>query len=510
MDELTDETKWTRVLAFMALGACLFSLGAAPYHWPGVVFVAVALFQFGLLSAERPRDAFVSGFFFGMVTQVTALFWVVDVVMRYGGLAWPIAGVVACLLWAAQALVFGFVGYGANVLARRGVAPLVSLPLLFTLGGALAPWLFPVRLSAAQTSFTAYIQMADLGGQPLVDFMTALAGTSFATAITGPRRVLGAALLIGAVGAPLVYGAIRLPAVEHERARAETFRVGVIQPNIRVEDRYNPAHWYDQLELLREKTATLEKAGGELVVWPETSYPFAMPRSRTHDAPGFLAVREDGARGPVLFGALTTYSAQVQYNSIVMLARDGRITGYADKVHLVPFGEFIPLWDYLPWLHRAFSSRGVSAGKVFHALAVPDHGHKIGPLNCYEDVDDSFARIAANEGASLLINVTNDAWFGDTREPHLHESLAIYRAIETRRDLVRAVNTGVSSHIAATGHELHTTPTSQPVTFIADARLLRSITWWTRFGDWVTPLCVLLALLLAFFRRSQPHSREAR
>jgi apolipoprotein N-acyltransferase len=246
------------------------------------------------------------------------------------------------------------------------------------------------------------------------------------------------------------------------------------------------------LEDLHVLTRMLEERGADLVVWPEVAYPFRLRRHVRRDLGGPEAILGPGVRGPVLTGAVTLGPSRTRYNSVVAVARDGTITGIADKVRLLAFGEYVPLWDYLPPIQSRFP-RGLSPGLAPVVLEVD--GHRAGVLNCYEDVLADAARQVALGRPDFLVNVTNDAWFGDTTEPYLHQTSARLRAIETRRDLVRAVNTGVSSFTLATGEDAIETETWTRDAFVATVRPLEITTPWVRLGDWVTPL--LAALLLA-------------
>jgi apolipoprotein N-acyltransferase len=181
------------------------------------------------------------------------------------------------------------------------------------------------------------------------------------------------------------------------------------------------------------------------------------------------------------------------------MAADGAITGIYDKVHLLAFGEYVPFWDLLVPIQRMVS-RGFTPGVVEGSL--PIAGTFVGPLDCYEDLLVEHVRRTAALDPGFLANATNDAWFGDTGAPHLHHMLARLRAVETRRDLVRAVNTGISGLVLATGEDEHRTRPFERTSFVAEVRLLRGWTTpWVRFGDLVTP--ALLGLLggIALARR---------
>ncbi len=311
-------------------------------------------------------------------------------------------------------------------------------------------------------------------------------------------RAARAPLVVGllALVVPFAYGGVRIAQLEAAREAAPPVRVGVVQPNIGIFEKHDPSLRRGHLALLRRMTGRLERDGAELVVWPETAYPYFVSREPTAQGDGFVAARGTEIKGPLLVGAITT-DGEARFNSAIGVDADGRIAGIADKVELLAFGEYVPLWDWLPPLRTYFPSRGITPGTAPRVLTVA--GRRVAVLNCYEDVLPGYARqLAAFAPApDFFVNVTNDAWFGDTAEPHLHNHVARLRAIETRRDLVRAVNTGVSAHISATGEALVRTQTFIQTSFVADVRVLDGATPYTRFGDLLTPCGCALLLALA-------------
>jgi apolipoprotein N-acyltransferase len=287
--------------------------------------------------------------------------------------------------------------------------------------------------------------------------------------------------------------------VRAEREVAPSVRVGVVQPFFTVPDRRDLSLRHPQHDLLLELSRDLEARGAELVTWPESAYAFAWERRRTRDGAGEPAVL-DGIHGPVVFGAIT-HDRDGRRNS-VLAVEDGVLVGRADKVRLMPFGEYVPLWDYLPDdLQRRFS-RGLVPGDAMTVLHVG--GVRLGALNCYEDLFPELSRDLVRSGADVLSNHTNDAWFLDTAAPHLHHFLARLRAVETRRDLLRTVGTGVSGLVTATGEMEETTDAWSRDHRLVTVRRLSGTTPWVRFGDLVTPACAgaLLAAAVATRRRA--------
>ncbi|MEM9074399.1 MAG: apolipoprotein N-acyltransferase, partial [Myxococcota bacterium] len=343
-----------------------------------------------------------------------------------------------------------------------------------------------------------WAQLAEVGGTPLLDLMTVGVGAAAWHALHHRSRPAGvlAALL---VALPLLYGTVRIAQVDETRESAPILRVGVIQPNVGIYDKHDARLHHGHLVLLQRMTQTLERLGADVVIWPESAYPFPFPRGVARDVGGRYAIRQRGVRGPLLVGAVTRASRCDRWNSALAIDDQGFVRGVADKVELLAFGETVPLWHWLPPLQSMFPCPGLRSAAAPKVLTL--HEVRYGVLNCYEDVLGRHARTVAGLDPELLVNITNDAWFGDTLEPHLHQLVARVRSIETRRDLVRAVNTGVSAHIDATGRTRLETETFTQDSFIATARRLEGTTVWVTIGDVVTPIAYAYLLAWGFRRR---------
>jgi apolipoprotein N-acyltransferase len=191
---------------------------------------------------------------------------------------------------------------------------------------------------------------------------------------------------------------------------------------------------------------------------------------------------------PILFGAITWEPSPVpgdrplRYNTAVMLDEAGRVLGTYDKVYLLMFGEYMPLGDTLPFLRKWFPESGrFEAGtdvKVFSW-----RGRRVGVMICYEDILPRFNRKLLVQGPNLVINVTNDAWFGQTSEPYLHLALSVLRAVEGRLVLVRSTNTGVSAVVDPAGRITHQTSLEGAETLVAEVPWMEGPTIFARIGD---------------------------
>ena len=192
------------------------------------------------------------------------------------------------------------------------------------------------------------------------------------------------------------------------------------------------------------------------------------------------------------------------WNTLIATDAHGRISGYVDKRLLFPFAEYIPFWSWSSSLQARYPCPGERVGEGEALLTVA--GTPLGLLTCSEAVDPGPARDVTRAGAEVLLNFSNDAWFGRSVQPELHRIVARFRAIETRRDLVRADNTGASGHISATGEELVVLPRHERGFFVASARRLVQRTLAVQLGEWV-PLLLLLVLVLL---RRLPLARQRR
>jgi apolipoprotein N-acyltransferase len=277
-----------------------------------------------------------------------------------------------------------------------------------------------------------------------------------------------------------------------------------VQGNVSIERKGDRSFFHRNLEDYRRLS---ERIAGDvdLVIWPETVAQQALPigvrvvRRDTHPYP-------DPPR-PLLFGGLGYEpgpGGRRLYNSAFVANTAGEIVDRYDKRILVPFGEYLPLADRFPWLRDLSPATGhFTPGADTNVLRVTDDV-RVGPLICYEDVVPEPARAAVQRGANLLVNLTNDAWYGATAEPYQHQALAVWRAVEERRDFVRSTNTGLTTAITATGAVVAELPI-----FVADAvavelRLLDGVTFYAHHGALV-PTMLALGWVAAAVRRLARH-----
>jgi apolipoprotein N-acyltransferase len=282
---------------------------------------------------------------------------------------------------------------------------------------------------------------------------------------------------------------VRLVSVAAMREQAASVRMGVVQPNVSMDDKKDSTLRGDHLARMQRMSALLEKDGAEIVIWPESAYPYTLDRTVREDRAGDRKIVR-GFSVPLVFGAVSRDRAGL-YNSAFLVTPGGEISEPVDKNHLVLFSEnppFRDLWPESMTRKYRFLQAGFQPGSSPGVLTSGDA--RMGVLICLEDIKPDFGREVVAAGANVLVNMTNDAWFGDTAEPEQHLALAVFRSVETRRDLVRSVNTGISAFIHATGEVEVRTGTFEQSRFVADVRLLETTTVFARAGNWVGWVCM--------------------
>jgi hypothetical protein len=240
-------------------------------------------------------------------------------------------------------------------------------------------------------------------------------------------------------------------------------------------------------------------------------------RDQAHDWPDEDPRKaQRGFTTPLLFGSLTLGGASpYPYNSALLLDKDGNVRGQFDKNILMVFGEYIPYFDQMKWIKEYIPevsnwARGTDVA-VFPLELASGRQARVGPMICYEDIFPSFGRRLAKKEPNLLVNITNDAWFGRTSEPYEHLALAVDRSVELRLDLVRAVNTGVSAFIDSTGRVYRKSrsvdpdeqPSAPPVTLLDEVAVQAPSTIYASLGEWFGGLCLALLLYLGARARAE-------
>jgi len=445
-----------------ALGASMLSAalvaGAAPRwnFWP-LAFVAVAPLYLAV-RRSGPLEASAWGWLTGFCINLYGYGWTIAAMHRFANVptlpAFGLLGAASAYQAMTCALVFG----GASLLERRTNLPwVVSGPLLIVIAENALPFVFPWYLGITLSRAWPLLQVAEIGGPPAVSGWIVLVNITIGDAIRAlgrrerfPRPTAISAIVAGCI---VLVGLGRAAHVAWATSHSRHVRVGIVQPNFGIvsnlERSRNGQHLAD---VLRTQTDALAAQDVDLVVWPESSFPFLFDRRLDREfASAHPWALRSAFRGSLLIGALThDFGASYVYNSAVLVTPEHRIAGRYDKVRLMPFGEYIPFADRYPAWAARMKKRLPESPLItpgVESTVLQSGSIRLAPMICYEDIlPESSADIAAHAtGANLLVTLVNHAWFGDSLAPSESLALATFRSIELRRALVRAANTGVSS-----------------------------------------------------------------
>jgi apolipoprotein N-acyltransferase len=277
--------------------------------------------------------------------------------------------------------------------------------------------------------------------------------------------------------------------------------VGLIQPAVEATTRWDPVAAPAIVRKLTEQTHVAESHGALVSVWPESAYPYVLSRGTRTVPFGDGDPFQSGIHGPLILGAITIDADAERYNAVLGARSDHVFTSEYDKLHLLWFGEEVPFAGSWPWLRRTFV-RGIGMVPGDRPAAIDLGRVRAGVLVCFEDILPDAGREAASVHPNLLVDVSNDAWFVGSAESELHLRMAVLRAVETRRDFVRAVNLGAASFIDAAGRIRAEASERTPGALVVNAALLDDpLTLYAGWGDWpMIGLCAAIAAL--FFRRA--------
>jgi apolipoprotein N-acyltransferase len=456
------------------------------------------------------RRALLLGLLTGAVYFSGTLYWLVETMTTFGGLSTPLATLAALLLVAYLSL---FPGMFAVVVARLARtfgarAALLAAPVWVAseLGRQYVwdgfPW---ALLGYSQVRWLPIAQLASVTGiYGLSGLLALTAGAAAYAVVARRRRVLVSVATVGAVLALAAWGSWRL-ARSPLLQSGDPVTVAVLQGNIAQEDKWDAAHaeaiTLRYLAMTRQALAQ----GATFVLWPESATPFYFERDLVYGA----AIRRMAIEGraTLLIGSDQvepvrtedrTRPAERLYNAAFLVKPDGSIGAVYRKMHLVPFGEYVPLQRLL-----FFVAPIVEAASNFSpgqdAVMLPVGDHLASTAICYEVIFASLMRQFVQHGSELLTTITNDAWYGTSSAPYQHWEQASLRAIEEGRYLARAANTGISGFVDPYGRVIRKSGLFEQALLVADLRFIREKTIYARTGDLVAwlSLAFTIALLLA-------------
>jgi apolipoprotein N-acyltransferase len=483
------------VLSGILTWLCLPALNQGYLAW-----VALVPLLAYVVRVRSSMQAFRGGAIAAGVQFLALLYWIPPVLSQYGGVSGPGAWGLYALMLAVLSLYSACVCALTRLCMNRGgtgfilvFAPAwICLELVraeFPVGGF--PWLL---LGYSQTGWLRLIQIADLAGVYGVSFLIAWMNTALIYGfVRRGRRGRLAPLVLGsiALAGALIYGGEALRKWDGVEPRQ---RVAMLQGNLSVDEP-------DAVLRQKYQQGYVEMAdglgrGADLLLLPE--------------APSPIIYQHDGTYREVMKGLARRFPLGMVFNNVCFRDVDGSERffncayyldgngiekGRYDKIHLVPFGE------YVPWRKLFFFSETISKdvgsfwpGSEYSTFSMG--GHRVGTIICFEAIFPDLVRRFVREGSELVINLTNDAWYGDTAAPRQHLDMARWRAVENRRYLLRAANSGITTIVAPSGRLHVATEILRAGTATGDFAFLSGITFYTRHGGAFPWLCAIITLLV--------------
>ncbi|MGD2187476.1 MAG: apolipoprotein N-acyltransferase [Desulfobacterales bacterium] len=454
------------------------------------------------------KESFRIGFIAGLVHYLTLLYWVVPVMRTYGYLPLYLSFAILFLFAAVLALFPAVFSMVLVTIGRTPVRCLISMPLLwvaleyirsFILTGF--PW---ALLGHAQYLRLHLIQISDLCGAYGISFLVVLSNTALFMVITHitkqtwqhkpvSRPPLAAAVILFVLGLLFtwIYGAWRIKITDQMIAASPTERIAVVQGNIDQAVKWDPAFQSATIKTHNRLSLAVKSENPELIVWPESATPFYLFYDKEPTQKVIEGIQQADTDFLIGSPSFVRNQGDIEYYNSAYLIRPGsKRIGKYDKSHLVPYGEYVPFKRWLPFLGKVVAQVGdFRPGKPGKTLSWQKDA-RIGVQICYEIIFPHLSRAMVINDAVVLVNITNDAWFGKTSGPYQHFSMTIFRAVENRRALARAASTGISGFIDPAGRILASTPLLEEAALTRALPLIRNITFYTRFGDLFAQACL--------------------
>jgi apolipoprotein N-acyltransferase len=471
---------------------------------------------FFIINRVSWRKALIYSYISGLIFFLISIFWLTNVT----GLGW----FVLCLYLAIYFAIFGLSVCFLLKTKPRFLVLLLIIPCLWVTLELIRSHL----LTGFGWNSLGYSQFKNLNIIQIADF-SSVYGVSFLIIFVNfvlwmiiqrcrQRLIKDAFLLLGllicSVWIVFSYSSLRLKS--SQAALGKFLRVSVIQPNISQNLKWDPRAREYILTTLRDLTKQAARDKPDLIIWPES----AIPDFLTDDPDSFLEILEFAKELKLnLLTGVIKYKGDIFYNSAILINSRGRLVSEYDKLHLVPYGEYIPLRKFTPFFLAAVVGIGdFTPGKEFTIFELAGKDQvKFAVLICFEDAFSDLSRNFTQKGARVLINITNDAWFGKSNQPEQHLSQSVFRAVENRVSVLRCANTGISGQISPRGQveNIVSGPKGEEI-FIPGFKTFtvinqpKIITIFARFGDLFAYVCFAFCLIYSLYLKKERINEKPR
>lgn len=493
------------LLAALSAGLLILAFPTPDLGW--LAFVALV----PLLLAIRgmaPVRVFYLGTLAGWLFYMVSISWVTHSMEVYGGVPFAISMLALIVLAAYLSLYLGLFAMGTSWMASAPwplnllvpSALWVGLEYLRTYALTGFPW---ILLGYTQYRHISLLPIASVAGVYGLSFLVVLINIALVQWVGGAPARFRSIVFAGALTLALLVSPRLLSPPATSAGSEQAIQVALVQGNIDQGVKWDTAMQATTIERYRRLSLEAAKHAPALIVWPETAVPFFLRyepalQGRVLDIAAetgsYLLVGSPDAEPPAAANGVTRYR-----NSAFLISPQRELLNRYDKIHMVPFGEYVPLGSILFFVHKlAYGIGDFEGGRTYTIFDTP--GGRFGATICYEAIFPDQVRRYVKEGAEFLVNITNDAWFGRSAAPAQHLAMAALRAAENHRYLIRAANTGISAIVDPSGRILQASDVFVPTVITDQIRVERTQTFYTRHGDLFAWVCVIFIVAVFMTR----------
>ncbi len=498
-------------ITMVIFSGALLVLGFPPFDFYPLSWIALVPLLMSL-GGKSVKTSFFLGILNGFVYFLGTIYWVFNSMHSYGNIPAVLSLALLIVLCLYLALYVGIFSMLFNYLSESSRFPAlflvpvfwVTLEFLRTYALTGFPWSV---LGYSQYKFLTLIQIADITGVYGISFIVAAVnGAIFDIVASWPKRrramplfphwpmTVGMIILAISIIVSLSYGVWKL----NSGGSGHSIKVSVVQGNIEQDKKWDVRFQKEIIDTYKRLTTKAVVMSPDLIIWPESAVPFIFSYDEPYSSE--LTNFQKKLDTHLIFGSTFIRGIKDEKyelsNSAILLSPDGKVVSIYDKIHLVPYGEYIPLKKFFPFIDKLAAGSGdFVKGKEYTVMGTPFA--RIGNLICYEIIFPGMVRKFTNKGADFLVTITNDAWFGRSSAPYQHFSMAVLRAVENRVPVARAANTGISGFIDANGRILKKSD------IFVEAVLTEDIvigafkkSFYSQYGDLFTFLCIVSSVLL--------------
>jgi len=486
------------------LSAVLLTLSFAPFDLFFLAWFGFLPFFFFLYKSQDYKTVFKGGVIFGFFYFLGNTYWIYHSLYHYGSVPLSLSLFIVAILSLYLSLYTAFFALIYKNLLKNALPSSFYAPFIWVSFEVLRSYLFTgfpwALLGYTQYKFLIITQIADITGIYGISYLIILFNSFIFDLWSFKKQrirypllpsiplIICSIMVFTVFTFTMLYGLKRL----YEPVDGVVFKSAIVQGNIPQDEKWDFKKMNEIFSIYKNLTLQAKTFNPQIVVWPEASVPFIWGKNKYFSSELVNFVKENNFY--LLFGSIMERQQNKYTNSAILIDPNGVVAYYYDKIHLVPFGEYVPLRKILFFVDKlTVGTEDYHAGESYN-VAISPFG-KFATLICYEIIFPGQVRKFYQNGGQFIVNITNDGWFGNTSGPYQHFSMAVFRAIENRKPLIRAANSGISGYIDSKGKIINKTNLFERVFLVETVHGNGKITFYTKYGDIFAYLCFVFSLI---------------